>query len=142
MGSVLNLMVAKRRTWLEVLQEAANSWRWQGQAISCVELVPDDMHRNLLAGASVPILETAFDEETQQHHRYGPSSAQCLLFNIEWLSKVLDEKAVEEIGKVWRASSAGKVEEGNPRRNRLYSCWFVFEFSGRAYQVLEAARSS
>merc|ERR1712012_794065 len=112
-----------------------NLWDYRGRPNSCVELVTDDMHQSLLAGERVSVLKTAQDDGAHAS-AYRPSSVQCMLSNIEWLSEVLDEEAVEEIGKVWHARSDRKIGSPNSMDNYQHSRWFVFEFSNRVYQVL------
>merc|ERR1719221_34711 len=109
---MLNLVVAEK-TWLEALQEEANDWTWDGQPNCSADLVSDDMHQELLAGQGC----------------YSPSNVQRLLSEIPWLSNVLDEKAVDTIGKVWHSRSNRKIGSPNWRTNREHTHKFVFEFS-------------
>lgn len=132
-GSVLNLILVKNKNWLQVLQEEANSWTWDRQPNSCVELVPDDMHQKLLAGQSVSVIKVPI--RNTQHcntSSYRSSTVKHLLSDIEWLSKVLGEDDVEGIGRVWHARSDPKCA---PHTNRQYNKYYVFELSGRAYQA-------
>jgi len=134
-GSVLNLIFVQKN-WLEVLQREANSWTWDRQPNSCVELVPDDMHQKLLAGESVSVIKVALDARSRASD-YSPSTVRRLLSGIEWLSKVLDEKDVEGIGRVWHARSDPKIGGGGSfGSNRQYNKHYVFELSGCAYQAL------
>jgi len=109
-GSVLNLVVAKR-PFLEALQEEASDWTWDGRPNCSADLV------SAVGGG------------------YSLSTVQHLLKEISWLSNVLDEKAVEKIGKVWYTGSSRKIASPNFRTNREHTHTFFFEFEGCTYRV-------